>query len=102
MNPGTTMPPRASITRVSRPTSLRISDVDPTAVMRSPVRATACAHGLAGSPVHTTPFTIAIVAVGDLLVFIEVAQAIMAQIESGISERIAKNYQKTFATHCDD
>src|SRR2546423_4196334 len=61
MNPGTTMPPLASMIRVWRDVRARISDVEPTATMRSPLKATASARGWLGSPVHTTPLITAIV-----------------------------------------
>ncbi len=61
MNPGATIPPRASMMRVDELASARISAFDPTAAIRSPVIATASDHGCDGSAVQTIPLTIAIV-----------------------------------------
>src|ERR1700674_2014862 len=59
MNPGVTMPPRASTRRVAGPAKRSISAAVPTAAMRSPRTATASAQGCRRSPVHTrAPVTI--------------------------------------------
>src|ERR687896_1139628 len=59
MKPGTTIIPRASITRAPAPASLRTSALDPTAAIRSPCTAIASTHGRRPSPVHTRALTTA-------------------------------------------
>jgi hypothetical protein len=59
MNPGTSMAPCASTTRVAGVTSFCTSALEPTAASRPARTATALAHGRAGSPVHTWALTIA-------------------------------------------
>jgi hypothetical protein len=61
MKPGTSIMPRASITRVVGAVSLRTSAPEPTATMRSPAAATASAHGRRESPVQTRALTTAMV-----------------------------------------
>ena len=60
MNPGTTIIPPASMTRVSGRASFFTSALVPTTAMRSPVTASASAHGRLESPVHTRALTTAI------------------------------------------
>jgi hypothetical protein len=59
MNPGTTIIPWASITRVADVTDLRTSALDPTTVIRSPLIAIASAHGRRESPVQMRALTTA-------------------------------------------
>ena len=67
MNPGTSIIPRASITRAFGPASFRISALDPTAASRSPSTAMASAHGRCGSPVHARALTTASETVGVVM-----------------------------------
>ena len=53
IKPGVSICPLALICTVSGPTSRAISSLSPTALIRSPVTATASAQGCAGSPVQT-------------------------------------------------
>src|SRR5919112_75805 len=55
MKPGTTIASPFAITRVSEPCALATVALSPTATIVSLLMATAWAHGLAESPVHTPP-----------------------------------------------
>ena len=59
LKPGTTRRPEASMTRVPRPTSGRMSASAPTATIRSPITAIARAAGWRGSPVQMLALTMA-------------------------------------------
>ena len=68
LNPGSSVPPRQSITLVSDDAIRRISELPPTAAMRSPVIATASARGCAGSMVSTFALTrMRVIVAGDML-----------------------------------
>ena len=91
MKPGTTIIPFASITRVSGRTSLLISALDPTAVMRSPATRTASAQGRRVSAVHTRALVIASVGIGEIVeLVVVIVQASVREAKTRGERRIRK------------
>ena len=72
MNPGTSIAPLASMMRVTGDASLRISALEPTALIRSPLTATASAQGRLASPVQTRALTMASCVVGTMVELVAV------------------------------
>src|SRR5690349_15837858 len=64
LKPGTIVRPPASMRRVEAPAIAAIVFVSPTATIRSPVIATACAHNCAGFEVNTFALTMMVLGEG--------------------------------------
>ena len=91
MKPGTSIAPLASMMRVAADASLRISALDPTALMRSPVMATASAQGRVASPVQTRALTMASCVMGTM---VELVVVMVQPSVSGATRRAEKRIRQ--------